>query len=281
MAKAKPVPVKAALDEAKRRFREAGIPTPELDAEVLLAYALNVDRAQLLLSADAPLSRAQGARYDGYVARRLGGFCVAYIVGQKEFRGIAFRVTPDVLVPRPDTETLVEAALELIDGRGKKRTNVLDLCCGSGAVALALRAERPHVSVCASDVSAKALRVARLNGMLRGVIFIEGDLFDNIDDRFDLIVSNPPYVPSATIETLSLDVQNEPRIALDGGEDGLDIIRKIVAGARKHLSLHGTLLLEADPGQMGEIAELMRGAGFVNIAVKKDLAGLDRVISGG
>ncbi|MDR3324471.1 MAG: peptide chain release factor N(5)-glutamine methyltransferase [Spirochaetaceae bacterium] len=277
--------VKDALKEATQRLREADIQTPALDAELLLAHTLDADRTHIALHADRVLGRTQRTAYESLIARRLRGECVAYIVGRKAFRHIELLVNKDVLVPRPETEALVEAALETIDRAQTKAVSVLDLCCGSGAIALALLDERPGIKASAADLSEAALAVARANharlfGAARPLSLIHSDLFDNIAARFHLIVSNPPYVPSATIPTLAREVQGEPRLALDGGPDGLSPIRKIIAAAPPRLLPNGRLLLEAAPSQIKEIIRLMEGSGYRDIACTKDLSGRERVIEG-
>jgi release factor glutamine methyltransferase len=260
------------------------VESPALDASLLLGDILALDRAGLVLAEGRPLSPEEGEGFEEALKRRLAGECVAWIRGRREFWGLDFAVGPEVLVPRPDTETLVEAALGFVDGRGAAA--VLDLCTGSGAVAIALKHERLGLSVSASDVSARALDTARRNGArLLGkaglVDFILSGLFDRIPGSFDLILSNPPYIPSALLEKLAPEVRREPRIALDGGADGLDLIRPIIAGAREHLRPGGLLLLEADPGQMPAIADLLAQGGYGDIGCFPDLSGQNRVIRGG
>ncbi|MDR1326481.1 MAG: peptide chain release factor N(5)-glutamine methyltransferase [Treponema sp.] len=267
------------------RLRDAGIETPVLDAGVLLAAVLHTDRAGLIIAGERTVSEeAQGA-YTRALERRLGGECVAYIVGRKEFWGLDFTVTPDVLVPRPDTETLVEAALShrathRISGANGE---ILDLCTGSGSVAIALKHERPTSRVAASDISPAALAVARQNalrllGDAEAIHLIESDLFNKIDGQFDLITANPPYVPSALIASLAPEVRGEPLLALDGGNDGLDLIRRIVSGAKPHLKPGGVLLMEADSGEMDAITRLLLAEGYEQPRLYYDAAGKARVI---
>jgi release factor glutamine methyltransferase len=266
-------------------LRSAGIDTPSLDASLLLGEILRLDRVGLILAERTPLSPEARSLFDRSLKRRLSGECVAWILGRREFRGLEFAVTAEVLVPRPDTETLVEAALEFIDARGASPLTVLDLCTGSGAVAISLKHERPGLIVSASDISPPALDLARKNarrllGRAGGVNFSQSSLFDRISGSFDLILANPPYVPSALLETLAPEVRREPRIALDGGPDGLDLIRPIIAGAPEHLRPGGLLLLEADPGQMPAITALFTQGGYEELRVVQDLSGQDRVAGG-
>jgi release factor glutamine methyltransferase len=203
---------------------------------------------------------------------------VAYITGRKDFRRLSFMVSPAVLTPRPETEELVEAALE-IARNGQK---VLDLCTGSGCAAVSIKFERPELDVDASDVSGEALNVAMENAKQAGasVNFIHSDLFAAIPGPYNIILSNPPYVPAGLIGTLAPEVLAEPRLALDGGPDGLCLIRRIVAESPQRLCPGGTLLLEADGAQMPEIAGLLKAAGFSGVKTRRDLSGTERVIMG-
>ena len=267
------------------RLRNTGIETPALDAGVLLAAVLHTDRAGLIITGERPVSDEARDAYTRALERRLDGECVAYIVGRKEFWGLDFTVTPDVLVPRPDTETLVETALSHKAGRRMSDTTeeILDLCTGSGAVAIALKHERPAAHVVASDISPAALLVARQNaarllGDDEAIHLIESDLFNKIDGQFDLITVNPPYVPSALIPSLAPEVRGEPLLALDGGNDGLDLIRRIVSGAKPHLKPGGALLMEADPDEMDAISRLLLAEGYDQPRLYYDTAGKARVI---
>jgi len=261
------------------------IDTPALDAAILLADTLRIERTKLILRDNEVLNENDKKKYKTLLERRRSGECVAYILGYKEFRTLRFKVNPHVLVPRPDTETLVEAALEYIDSREHgENLSVLDLCTGSGALAISLLNERPFLHITASDISPQALEVAEhnsktLNPKSQPLHFIQSDVFKNIQSRFNIIVSNPPYVPSGELIGLAPEVRREPSLALDGGEDGLIIIRKIITQAPDHLLPGGVLLLEADPGQMPLIRKLFEAQGFGSINIRKDLAGRDRVIS--
>ncbi|MCL2067117.1 MAG: peptide chain release factor N(5)-glutamine methyltransferase [Treponema sp.] len=296
--------IRQALSEGCAALAAAGKGSPGLDASLLLAEVLGTSRTALAAAGEDELPQKALDSFRLLIGRRLGGECVAYILGRKEFRGLEFSVNKSVLVPRPETETLVEAALEVwgigngewgVKNRsGKTAGNfrVLDLCTGSGAVAVSLKSEWPDLTVWASDISAKALKVARANAARllppESICFFLGDLFEALPNpqspfpipQFNLIVSNPPYIPGAQIETLSPEVKNEPRIALDGGEDGLAIIKGIIAAAPDYLIRGGALLLEADPGQMKNIAGLLEKNGFMNIKEYRDLSGSERVIGG-
>ena len=270
------------------------IEAPALDASLLLGEVLRKSRTELLAHGDDSLSEEQRDQFFALIQRRLGGECTAYILGRKEFRALDFIVNPSVLVPRPDTETLVEVVLELSNARQDlidrgavkdKGRSLLDLCTGSGALAISVKNERPFFDVTASDISAAALETAELNarqllGDKNNIRFIHSDLFQNIDGRFDIIVSNPPYIASGEMSALPPEVRREPPLALDGGKDGLAIIRRIIERASGHLTDGGLLLLEADPRQMMAIRRLLTARRFGCITVFQDLAGLDRAIAG-
>jgi len=274
----------------REALTEASADISSLDASLLLAEVLNASRSSLIAAGTEQLSEASLAVFNGLVQRRLAGECVAYILGRKEFYGLDFQVNPAVLVPRPDTETLVEAALDVIRGLAKP-ARVLDLCTGSGAIAIALKHTVPELEVWAADISAAALEVARANAARLlppdSIHFCHSDLFD-IGDRqlFDIIVSNPPYVPTAEIAGLSPEVRKEPLLALDGGSDGLGVIARIISGAPQFLctsanqGFAGCLLLEADPRQMRSITALLQQAGFTDILTRRDLSGRERVVLG-
>jgi release factor glutamine methyltransferase len=266
------VRVRDALAGATSRLTSAGCDTPRLDAELLLAAVLGVGRERLVLDAGAALDPAQLDRFGGLVARRAAREPVAYILGRKEFRWISLSVDPRVLIPRPETELLVEVALGLPQG-----ARVIDVGTGSGAVALALAHERPDLDVWASDVSEGALAVARENGQRLGldVRFTRADLLEGIEERFDAVLANLPYVPEAV--PLPPEIATyEPARALFGGEDGLELIRRLlgmVEGAR-------LVALEMGFGQDGTVLELLSQAGFPTVERLRDLAGHERVIVG-
>jgi release factor glutamine methyltransferase len=276
--------IREALAESGASLFEAGIETPGLDASLLLAHVLETNRTALAASGPEPLSEKKYAVFRALLDRRLNGECVAYITGKKEFRGLEFLVNSSVLVPRPDTETLVETSL-LFTGA---KNIVLDLCTGSGAVAVALKNEMPEAEVCATDISNSALETAKINAARllqdsKKIAFFQGDLYGALPDShplFSLIVCNPPYIPSSVIETLSAEVRKEPRIALDGGTSGLEIIRRVIDGAPGFLLRGGTMLLEADPRQMSEITVLLKKRGFHTIKTYNDLSGRERVTGG-
>ncbi|MDR2483393.1 MAG: peptide chain release factor N(5)-glutamine methyltransferase [Treponema sp.] len=280
--------VQEALAKGSADLRASGADSPALDASLLLAEALHTSRSALFAAGPQPVPEEALAAFHSFLARRQAGECTAYILGRKEFWGLEFTVNPAALCPRPDTETLVEAALETLAGMdGGAPPRILDLCTGSGAVAVAVKHERPGALVWASDVSGAALDAARINvarllpGPQPAVTLLQGDLFAALDcaalEGFDLITANPPYVPCGIIPSLPPEVRFEPVLALDGGEDGLALIRRIIAGAGAYLRPGGALLLEADPAQMGAIRGLLDCCGFRRVRVWPDLAGRERV----
>jgi len=275
--------VKWATDD----FRARGIENPRLDAELLVAHALEIDRMRVILDANRPLEGAELALLRDLVKRRRAFEPIAYLRGYREFYGLKFRVDKRVLVPRPDTETLVDAALA-------RSTHVsmsmkqLDLCTGSGCVAIAMARQRPTAMVFASDVSKDALAVARENALRLGaynVAFVEGDLFalapPFAGQRFDVITANPPYIATAELAALMPDVRDhEPRLALDGGADGLDLVRRIVAEAPEHLEPGGLLAMEIGAGEAPATVALFEARGFADVRVHRDIARIERVVSG-
>ncbi|MBW2233797.1 MAG: peptide chain release factor N(5)-glutamine methyltransferase [Deltaproteobacteria bacterium] len=265
-------------------FASRGIDTPRLDAEVLLAYALECDRLRLYVEYEKPVEEPERARFRALVQRRADErIPVALLTGTREFWSLSFEVTPDVLVPRPETETLVTAALErLPDAEAELR--VLDVGTGSGAVALALATERPKARVVATDLSAAALAVAGRNaerlGLADRVAFAEGDLFEPLaGERFDLVISNPPYIGRGEADSLAPELRHEPESALYAGADGLEVLRRLVAEASDHLEAGGVLALEIDPRQAPALLQLCTDAGLRDVRVHRDLAGRERAVS--
>jgi release factor glutamine methyltransferase len=279
------VTIQETLILGHKRLSKAGIPTSLLDAHVLLAYVLGIPRERLYIEHQRLLSQEDLSAFEGLLDLRCCHVPVAYITGIKEFYGINFRVTPGVLVPRPETEFVVEQGLKFL--RGVKAPLVADLCCGSGIIGISLAVNNPGVRVYASDISEAAREVtlenARALGVEHRVAFLQGDLWKPFDHRglkdFDLVVSNPPYIPTGEIEHLSEDVKHEPKIALDGGGDGVNFYRAIVEDAPKYLKPRGKLILEIGYDQASAVADLLSEAGFEDIEVIRDYAGLDRVVS--
>ena len=262
------------------RFAERGIESPRLDAEVLLAHVLRTDRLSLYTRFDQPLVRAELDAYRDLVRRRLKGEPVAYLTGRKEFWSLGLAVDPRVLIPRPETELVVEAALEMT--RDAPPGILADVGTGSGAIALALKKERPAWRVLATDISAPALDVARANAARLGLAIelLEGDLLAPLAPfaPLDLIACNPPYLGDAELPSLMPDVRDhEPRVALTPGADALGLIRRVVADAPALLRPDAALVLEIAAGLGDGVRALLAEHGFVGITVRRDYAGHDRV----
>jgi len=282
-----PERVAEVLRRGAHRLVSAGIVSGRLDAEVLLAHVLHSSRDRLLLVAKDSISGAQEHAYEELLARRLEREPVAYIVGRREFWSLDFYVTRDVLIPRPETERLVEIGLDRARKLGHGgRLYLADLGTGSGAVAVALAKELPRAEILAVDSSIGALAIARRNAARHGVAdrieFIQSDLFKGIGarPRFHLIVANPPYVPRSQIAGLDPEVSLwEPRAALDGGVDGLDCYRRIAAEAFNYLAAAGQMAVEIGSGTAGKVAALLRAAGWNDITVYDDYAANDRVVT--
>ncbi|HEY4199101.1 MAG TPA: peptide chain release factor N(5)-glutamine methyltransferase [Devosiaceae bacterium] len=271
----------AAWRAVRDRFRAAGLDTPDLDARLLAQQAFGLEGAALATHERDPADGTAMAALDGLAMRRLAGEPVARILGEKEFYGLRFGLNAATLVPRPETELLVDLGMPLLVG-GER---VLDLGTGSGCIAIALLYEAQQASGVAIDLSAEALGMATVNAARNGVgerlTLLEGSWFEPLPDseRFDLIVSNPPYIESAVIEGLQTDVRDfDPVLALDGGPDGLAPYRIIAAEAAKWLQPKGTVMVEIGATQGKTVSALFESAGFGAIAVKTDLAGLDRVV---
>lgn len=261
------------------RLAAAGIEEAKLDARLLLEELCGTDRNDLLVHGDRPVTEQQENSYVNYIELRSRHIPLQHITGYQEFMGLRFKVTPDVLIPRQDTETLVEEVLKnLHDGM-----RILDLCTGSGCILLSLlRYSNDCVGV-GVDLSKKALAVAEENaGSLRLTAeFVQGDLFEPVTGKFEIIVSNPPYIPSNVIPTLMEEVrEHDPLMALDGKEDGLYFYREIIGQASEYLYPGGMLFLEIGCEQAEAVTELMKNAGYRDVTVCKDLAGHDRVVSG-
>ncbi|GEJ58508.1 peptide chain release factor N(5)-glutamine methyltransferase [Anaeromyxobacter diazotrophicus] len=258
-------------------FARAGVDAPRLTAELLLAHALGCDRVRLYLDFDKPLGPDELARYRALVKRRGEGEPTAYLTGAKEFYGHALRVDARALIPRPETELLVEAALAALPEEGA----ALDLCTGTGCVAIALALARPRARVTATDLSPEALALAAENAarLAAPVTLLQGDLFAPVPAgaRFDVLTANPPYVPTGELAGLARELAREPRLALDGGPDGLSVLRRVVADAPRFLAPGGALLLEMHESHAGPLPALCREAGLA-AEVRRDLAGLPRLV---
>lgn len=273
-----PATVGAALAQARDRLGTS--PSPALDAELLLAHVLGRDRSYLHAWPEAELDDATQRHVERLIERRAVGEPVAYILGTREFWSLEIEVTPDVLIPRPETEGLVEIALAELADRGNAEPTVLDVGTGSGCIALALAHELPAARVVAIETSSAALAVAHRNAQrlaLGSIEWIEGQwLAPLAERRFDVIVSNPPYVRSDDPHLHSGDVRFEPRGALDGGPDGLDAIRVLAREAGAHLAPSGLLVLEHGADQAETVTAVLAEAGWSGIETQTDLAGLPR-----
>lgn len=255
--------------------------TSRLDSALLLSKVLGVDRAKLMALYPDQVNPENESKFLQYISIRKEGYPLSYIFKEKEFYGRTFYIEDGVLTPRPDTEVLIEETLKLIDNNNF--TSCLDMCTGTGCIGITIKAEKPSINQTVSDISPIAERVTRKNSeaLVNGAIkFIKSDLFTNIDGKFDIIVTNPPYLTrEETHERIDIGWK-EPTLALDGGEDGLDLIRIIIKECPNYLNSGGWLLIEASPWQMKPMEDLMVAVGFNNIYVIKDLPGFDRVIVG-
>ena len=277
------------VDEAQRTlsksFALAGIDSGMTDARALIGAALRLSRAQLLAQSDRLLEPREIAAIDALAARRMKREPVSRILGRKEFWSLMLDVTPDVLVPRPDTETLIEAALDYVvrGGLRLEPLRILDIGTGTGALMLALLQELPNARGVATDVSVAALHVARGNAerlkLASRCSFVACNLADGVQGRFDLIVSNPPYIARGAIASLDPEVRDfDPRLALDGGADGLDAYRAIAASVPPLLAPGGRLIMELGVGQAPPVTALFEAAKFIVLSVRNDLGGIARAL---
>jgi release factor glutamine methyltransferase len=266
-------------------FASRGIDSPRLDAECLLAHALGTDRLRLYLDFEKPVEVEERARFRELVRRRGGDRVpVAQLLGEKEFWSLRLRITQDVLVPRPETETLVAAALEALPDPAAQ-ARVLEVGTGSGAIALALATERPAAVITATDISPEALKLAQENAETHGVAerirFLEGDGLEPVwEETFDLVVSNPPYVAETAREHLPPELSHEPPGALFSGPDGLELLHRLIEQAPRVLAPAGTLALEHGPEQSDGLVRACRSAGFDPVVTRRDLGGRLRVVAG-
>lgn len=253
---------------ANERLQKAGIETPRLEAQVLLAHALGADRSWLLANPKSGAPPAANALLD----RRINREPLAYIIGYREFFGRRFSVSPDVLIPRQETETLIEYGLEVL--RGVSNPRVLDICTGSGCIGITLKCERPDADVTLSDISPAALEIAQANALAlkAEVRAVESDLFEHVSGSYDLIIANPPYV--AITDQLEPEVRDhEPEIALFADENGFAIYRRIAKEAKTFVATGGTLIVEAGDRQAGKIQEIFEQNGWINPDIRSDLGG--------
>lgn len=272
-----------AYQTGREQLAAAGIDEAELDARLLLEYVCGTDRNRLLVYGDEPVREEELQRYQELLVRRADRIPLQYLTGVQSFMGLDFFVNEHVLIPRQDTEILVEEVLRnLHDGM-----SVLDLCTGSGCILISLLRYTNDCRGVGTDISPEALQVAVENAKRlvpdsgERLKFVESDLYERVEDKFDIIVSNPPYIPTGVIETLMTEVrEHEPRLALDGSEDGLIFYRRIINESRAYLKGGGMLFFEIGFDQGAAVRELMEQAGFLEVKVTKDYADLDRVVSG-
>lgn len=266
-------------------FSSKGIESSRLDGEVLLSHVLGVDRMYLYMNYDRPMTQAELDQFRPLVKGRVEGYSVAALVGKKEFMGLTFTVNEHVLIPRPDTETLVEDILSLLDQQGAYR--ILDVCTGPGTILYSLLHYMKQATGLGLDISEEALKVAEINranlSLMDRAEVKASDLVSGLSagdyDSFDVIVSNPPYIPSSEVDTLATEVLHEPRIALDGGADGLDLYRRILVDVVPYLKVGGYLALEIGQGQEEDLKALAKDVGCYSEAVEnKDLAGIIREV---
>ena len=270
------------------RLRSAGIDEAELDARILLGAVLDLDLTGMIAQATRPLTSTEAALLARYAQRRIAGEPIARILGSREFWGLSLQLSPATLEPRPDTETVVELALELLraDGGSDRPLRIADLGTGTGAILLALLSELPAATGIGTDISEAALQTAAANAARAGLsgrtTFVACDYASGLSGPFDLIVSNPPYIRSADIGSLAVEVRNhDPLAALDGGTDGLDAYRTLVPQAARLLAPGAALVVEAGEGQSGQIQALMVAAGLTPApSPKADLAGIPRAVAG-
>lgn len=273
------------LNWTKQYFESKGVESPRLDAEVLLCAVLKCERITLYVDFERPLSEEELALFHEYVKRRGNFEPLAYILGEKAFMRNNFKVTQATLVPRPETELLVESLIKAAPFlRPEGDVKILDIGTGSGAIVVSLLDYLPQAKGVGADISTDALLVAKENaekiGVSERIGFLHSDVFSRIpiDKKFDIIVSNPPYIPAADIVALDKDVQQEPHGALDGGVDGLDFYRRITAEAMEHLAEEGLLAFEIGIHQAEAVQEMCLAAGFAKTAVRQDYAGIDRMV---
>lgn len=277
-----PKDVREWLFFGKAFLKERKIESYSLDSEILLMFVLNFSKVQLFTKDNYVLSEEEKERYLKLLEKRGAHMPVKYIIGKCEFMGLEFIVDSSTLIPRGDTEILVERVIDFIKENNFR--SVLDIGTGSGAVAISAAFYCPNVKITTVDISKEALKTAEKNAEINNVLdrinFVESDVFKNIVSKFDIIVSNPPYIKTDVIKSLMPDVRDyEPVSALDGGSDGLYFYRKIISECKDFLNKNGVLIFEIGYDQTFEVLELLRKSGFDSIEIKQDLAGLDRVIS--
>ena len=276
--------IREALTEGTSLLKESrtASETPFLDASILLSFILNISKEKLLASYPDLINDSDYAAFINILKKRVNNTPVSYLLNQKEFFGLNFYVDESVLVPRPDSETLVEKALDII-AKSDCIKNVLDLCTGSGALGIALKHSNPDLNVSCSDISQDAVKICRKNSkkiLNKELNVIQSNLFDKIKEKFDLIISNPPYLTTQETRDMMRTGWKEPGLALDGGVDGLDFIRKIVDISPDYMNKNGYLIIESSINQTNKIRALLDSGKFYNTSIGKDLSGRNRVTIG-
>ena len=272
--------IKQAILQAVEAFEKAGVPDPRIDAELILCHLTGMNRMSMLMQGATELTSEQEQRFSSLLLSRTQRKPLQYLLGTQAFYGLDFQVDSRVLIPRQETETLCEWGISHL--RRLKQPRALDLCTGSGAIAVTLKHECPHADVTAADLSTDALAVASSNAKLNqtDIRFVQGDLWQPVEGEvFDMILSNPPYIPTQDCETLQQEVIQEPRMALDGGADGLDFYRRIANGALSHLAPGGLIAVEVGISEAQDVASLFTNAGLHDVQIIKDLYGVERIVS--
>lgn len=272
--------IKEALNYSIDKLKQENVEEPFSKTKIVIANTLNVNKEYLIINENEILNNEQIDRIKSSIDKLVQGIPLQYITKSQEFMGFDFYVDENVLIPQPDTEILVEEAICIL--KKIEKPKILDLCTGSGAIAISIAKNINAKTITASDISNKALNVAKVNckkNNVDNIKLIESDLFENITERFDIIVSNPPYIESNVIKTLTKEVQNEPKLALDGGENGLDFYRRIINEASEFLEPNGYLCLEIGYNQKDKVINLMeKSKKYSNIYSKKDLGNNDRIV---
>ncbi len=267
---------KELLQAAKMLLLKQEIPDAELDAWYLMTYVFDISRIDFLLRGEEEACEEEAARYRAYVKERGAHIPLQHLTGTQDFMGFEFNVNKNVLIPRQDTEVLVEEILQVCKGK-----SVLDICTGSGCIIISLAKLGELESAYGVDISEQALLIAKQNAakLETAVEFELSDLFQQVNQSFDIIVSNPPYIRTSVIEELMPEVKDhEPHLALDGSEDGLKFYRSIAVGAKEHLNKNGYLFFEIGHDQGNDVAHILQKEGYADIIIKKDLSGLDRIV---
>ena len=269
------------LKKEINNLKQNNIENSTLKAKILLANILNVKKEYLLIHSEEEIKQEDKIKYENCIKELIKGKPLQYITNKQEFMGLDFYVDENVLIPQPDTEILVEKAIEIAETTQKNK--ILDMCTGSGCIAISLAKNINNVQITAVDISNSALNVANKNAINNNVEnkikFINSDMFNNIEEKFDIIVSNPPYIETETINKLEIEVQNEPHVALDGGIDGLKFYKIIANNAFEYLNENGYLLLEIGYNQQNSVTQLLQDIGkYTNIETIKDLGGNYRVV---